>query len=109
MARVINCLAQANGWSDRIVVINKMLQEIRDEIPERVDIILSETLGQFLFAERGIETVAVARERFLKPGGKLFPTKVTFCLAPFTDHKRYSTRISESKHFWTNSNFCGVD
>ena len=39
-------------------------------VPEKVDTIVSEVLGNCLFAERGMETMLVARDRFLKPGGK---------------------------------------
>merc|ERR1719229_978386 len=85
MAGVIEQLAAENGWSDRIVIVNMVLQEIRDEVPEQVDVITHETLGTFLFAERGIETVLAARQRFLKPGGKLYPAAADFCLAPFED------------------------
>lgn len=110
MAKVIRQLAEANGWGDKIVVVNKVLQEIREgEIPEKVDCILSETLGNCLFAERGIETVIIARERFLKPGGKLFPCKATLAVAPFSDEVRFKGRNSESVYFWNQTNFYGVD
>jgi len=110
MEKVIRMLAEANGWGDRIIVVNKVLQEIRDgEIPEKMDCIISETLGNCLFAERGIETVIVARERFLKPDGKLFPCKATLAVAPFSDAKRFDGRNPEALYFWTQKDFYGVD
>eukprot|EP00747_Dinoflagellata_sp_TGD_P186079 gnl/TRDRNA2_/TRDRNA2_42929_c0_seq1.p1 gnl/TRDRNA2_/TRDRNA2_42929_c0~~gnl/TRDRNA2_/TRDRNA2_42929_c0_seq1.p1 ORF type:complete len:673 (-),score=114.85 gnl/TRDRNA2_/TRDRNA2_42929_c0_seq1:123-2117(-) len=109
MVKTIERLAKANGWEDKIVIVNKILQDIRDEVPEKVDVIVSETLGNFLYAERGLETVCVARERFLKPDGKLFPTKCTFCLAPFSDPITYKSRDTQVKNFWLDKNFYGVD
>lgn len=110
MEKVIRKLADANGWGDRIIVVNKVLQDIRDgEIPEKVDCIISETLGNCLFAERGIETVIIAREKFLKPGGKLFPCKATLAVAPFSDEARFKGRNAESLFFWTRKDFYGVD
>lgn len=109
MAIVIRQLAEKNGYADKVVVVNKVLQQIRDEVPEQVDCILHETLGTFLFAERGIETVIAARQRFLKPGGKLFPSAADFCLSPFEDGKEYSTRLVKAKNVWTSTDFHGVD
>jgi histone-arginine methyltransferase CARM1 len=109
MAEVITQLAAANGWSDKIVVVHNILQDIRDEVPEKVDCIISETLGYFLFAERGLETMIAARERFLKPGGKLYPSAATLCVAPFSDGKLFDARMLESKVFWNSSSYYGVD
>jgi len=109
MAEVISELAAANGWAGRVVVVNRVLQEIRDEVPERVDCITHETLGNFLFAERGIETVLVARQRFLKPGGRLFPAAATFCVAPFEDGRAYQARVVKASNLWSCRDFYGVD
>lgn len=110
MEKVIRTLADANGFGEKIVVVNKVLQEIREgEIPEKVDCIVSETLGNCLFAERGIETVIIARERFLKPEGKLFPCKATLAVAPFSDEARFKGRNAEALYFWTQKDYYGID
>jgi len=109
MAEVIREVAAANGWADKVVIINQILQDIRDEVPEKVDCITHETLGNFLFAERGIETVCVARERFLKPGGKLFPATAAFRLAPFEDAKTHQARMVKASNLWSCKDFYGVD
>mmetsp|Transcript_81710 Transcript_81710/g.157782 ORF Transcript_81710/g.157782 Transcript_81710/m.157782 type:complete len:651 (-) Transcript_81710:58-2010(-) len=109
MVEVIRELAQRNNCADRIVVVHHVLQDIRDEVPEKVDVITHETLGTFLFAERGIETVLVARDRFLKPGGKLYPAQATFSLAPFEDAAAYKSRMVKAANLWTCTNFHGMD
>ena len=43
-------------------------------LPEKVDIIISEWMGYFLLRESMLDSVLVARDRFLKPGGALYPS-----------------------------------
>jgi protein arginine N-methyltransferase 1 len=50
--------------------------------PERMDLVVSETLGNYPFEENIIETLADARQRYLKPDGKLIPAAVTQYVAP---------------------------
>ena len=50
--------------------------------PQRVDVVVSETLGNYAFEENIIETLADARTRYLKPGGTMIPEGVTQMMAP---------------------------
>ena len=43
-------------------------------LPEKVDIIISEWMGYFLLRESMLDSVILARDRFLKPGGALYPS-----------------------------------
>merc|ERR1712216_162518 len=110
MHEVIRMLADANGWGDKIVVVNKVLQDMtEDDCPlNSVDTMVAETLGTFLFGERGIETMLVARGRFLKPGGAIFPTQATLSVAPFCDEKLFQNQKNRSI-FWTGTDFYGID
>jgi len=54
-------------------------------IGKEVDVIVSEPLGTFLLNERMLETYVIARDRFLKEGGKMFPATAHFCIMPFYD------------------------
>jgi len=54
-----------------------------------VDIVISETLGNYAFEENIIATMEDAK-RFLKPGGTLLPQGVTQFVAPVIDGKFYS-------------------
>lgn len=99
-------LAQANGFGDKMVVLKGRIEEI--ELPEKVDIIVSEPIGFLLVHERMIETYITARERFLKPQGLMMPTTGSILLCPFSDdvlYKDYASRVS----FWDNNNFYGID
>ena len=52
------------------------------ESPERVDVVVSETLGNYAFEENIIDTLADARKRHLKDGGVLIPSRITQFVAP---------------------------
>jgi SAM-dependent methyltransferase len=65
-------LIEANGYRDRITLIRKPSNRTR--LPEPCDVLVTETLSTFCFdTENTIEFVADARERFLKPGGRIVP------------------------------------
>lgn len=50
--------------------------------PPQVDVVISETLGNYALEENIIETMADARKRHLKPGGVCIPSRVTQYAAP---------------------------
>ena len=52
---------------EQIQVVAGKIEEI--ELPEKVDIIISEPMGYMLFNERMLETFLHAK-KWLKPGGK---------------------------------------
>ena len=68
-------LAAANGFAETIVVIHGDVMEI--DLPERVDVIVSEWLGGFGIDEGMLAPVIAARDRWLKPGGHHDPRSVT--------------------------------
>jgi protein arginine N-methyltransferase 1 len=50
--------------------------------PERVDLIVCETLGNYAFEENIVETLNDARARFLRPGGTIIPAGVRQFMCP---------------------------
>ncbi len=68
-------LAAANGFADTIQVIHSDVADI--ELPEPVDVIVSEWLGGFGIDEGMLVPVITARDRWLKPNGTLIPSSVT--------------------------------
>jgi protein arginine N-methyltransferase 1 len=56
--------------------------EMRD--PPRVDVVVSETLGNYALEENIIATMNDARRRFLKPGGTIIPSRIRQFLSPVT-------------------------
>jgi hypothetical protein len=64
----------------------------------QVDIIISEWMGYFLLYESMLDTVLVARDKWLTRGGLLFPDKASLFLVAIedADYKR------EKMDFWDN-------
>ena len=68
-------LAAANGLGEIIEVIHGDVLDV--ELPEPVDVIVSEWLGGFGIDEGMLAPVIAARDRWLKPGGAMIPQSVT--------------------------------
>ncbi|CAL5415561.1 unnamed protein product [Camellia sinensis] len=73
--------------AQRITVVKGKVEEV--ELPEKVDILISEPMGTLLVNERMLETYVIARDRFLVPNGKMFPTIGRIHMAPFSDEYLY--------------------
>jgi len=67
-------IARVNGYADRIDLIQANSLEV--ELPERADLLISETLGSFALDENLLGFLPDARDRLLKPGGRLLPTAI---------------------------------
>ena len=67
-------LAAANGAAEIVQVIHGDVMDV--ELPERVDVIVSEWLGGFGIDEGMLVPVIAARDRWLKPGGVMIPRLV---------------------------------
>lgn len=99
-------LVASNGLSDRVEVVRSRLTDL--VLPEKVDVIISEPWGFFLFHERMVEAFVIARDRFLKPGGRMFPGTARIWLAPFADPSLFEARAGAAA-FWSQHDFYGVD
>lgn len=58
--------------------------------------------------ERMLECYVNARERFLKPGGKMLPTLGEIVTAPITDETLHQEQALKAS-FWETQNYYGVD
>eukprot|EP00033_Pygsuia_biforma_P000256 GCRY01000317.1.p1 GENE.GCRY01000317.1~~GCRY01000317.1.p1 ORF type:complete len:333 (+),score=44.77 GCRY01000317.1:144-1142(+) len=63
---------------------------------EKVDVIISEWMGYCLFYESMLETVLCARDKWLVPGGAIFPDKATLYLCGIEDGEYKDEKV----HFW---------
>uniref|UniRef100_A0AC34QNZ5 Type I protein arginine methyltransferase n=1 Tax=Panagrolaimus sp. JU765 TaxID=591449 RepID=A0AC34QNZ5_9BILA len=98
-------LVRTNGLSSRIIVIPGKIEEV--EIPEQVDVIVSEPMGYMLVNERMLESYMYGR-KFLKPGGRMFPTTGDLYFALFNDDALF-LEYNQKHSFWTSTNFLGVN
>jgi protein arginine N-methyltransferase 1 len=105
-ARVI---VEQNGFKDKIVLLKGKMEEVELPVPKvcsslwfsiecQVDIIISEWMGYCLLYESMLNTVLVARDKYLAPGGLIFPDKATMYLAAIEDGQYKEEKIE----FWDN-------
>ena len=90
-------IVETNGLSDRIHIIRGKVEEITlpDGI-DKVDIIISEWMGYCLFYESMLDTVLFARDKWLKPGGLMFPDRATLYVTAIEDRQYKDDKI----HWW---------
>ena len=80
MVQVARGVAAENGYADRVHFIKG--NSLHLSLPERVDVVMSDQIGNFGFNAGVVEFYADARERFLKPGGAMVPARVDLVVAP---------------------------
>lgn len=85
-------IVAANGMADKITLLQGKMEEVVLPYP-KVDIIISEWMGYFLLYESMLDTVLYARDRYLNPGGKIFPDKATMYLAGIEDGEYKDDKI----------------
>lgn len=77
-------IVEVNGLSDKITLLQGKMEEVELPFP-KVDIIVSEWMGYFLLYESMLDTVLYARDKYLVPGGLIFPDKATLFVAGIED------------------------
>ncbi len=75
MANHARKLVESNGLSHIVEVIQSSVEDL--QLPCQVDIIISEWMGYILLRESMLDSVIRARNRWLKPGGSLYPSQAT--------------------------------
>ncbi|KAH7859272.1 hypothetical protein Vadar_033909 [Vaccinium darrowii] len=107
MAEYARKLIAGNPFlGERITVVKGKIEEV--ELPEKADILISEPMGTLLVNERMLETYVIARDRFLVPNGKMFPTNGRIHMAPFSDEYLF-VEIANKALFWQQQDYYGVD
>jgi len=92
LAKVV---VEQNGYSDKVVFINK--SSLEASIDEIADVLVSETLGNFGLDENTLNFVIDARNRFLKPNGKMIPENISLKLTAVESKLNF-----EKLEFWKN-------
>ena len=87
-------LIAANGMSDKIEVVRGLAEDL--ELPEQADVLVSEWMGYFLLYEGMLDSVLAVRDRWLRPGGAMFPSTASLHLALLSHPELYEARIE----FW---------
>nr|XP_053653483.1 protein arginine N-methyltransferase 6-like isoform X1 [Cherax quadricarinatus]XP_053653484.1 protein arginine N-methyltransferase 6-like isoform X1 [Cherax quadricarinatus] len=73
------------------------------ELPEKVDIVVSEWMGYMLLYETMLPSVLYVRDKWLKPGGKMYPERAVLYMA--LGEAQWITKYEEGTYdFWISLN-----
>ncbi len=92
MARLSRQMVERNGVSG-VEILEDDITTV--ELPEPVDVVFSECLGNLAFGDRMFRKVQVFADRWLKPGGRRGPTEVRIFVQP-TDCRLFG----DPRPFW---------
>jgi protein arginine N-methyltransferase 1 len=85
-------LAAANGFAERTEFIQSDSRKL--QLPERVNVIISDIRGSLPFFGHAIASIEDARQRLLAPGGRLIPQRDTLQAALIEASDFYSRLVS---------------
>ena len=80
-------IAEQHGLTDRIVFHHK--DSRFHDLPEKVNVVVSELIGHIAFEEGMAESLFDAKERFLVPGGVIIPERVQLEVALVEEKEVY--------------------
>ncbi|KAF9954924.1 Protein arginine N-methyltransferase 3 [Modicella reniformis] len=87
---------EENGFQEVITLYRGKIEEIK--LPCKVDIIISEWMGYFLLYEAMLDSVLIARDRFLAPGGILAPSQTRILFTASSDE----SFLNDHYHYWND-------
>lgn len=73
-------ISQHNGFQDQVTFYNDWSTNV--DLPELVDVIITETIGNLGFEEGVLGWVIDAKKRFLASGGQIIPRSIEMMLVP---------------------------
>jgi SAM-dependent methyltransferase len=78
--RHAEAVAQRNGFAGKIEFVHADIFDA--QLPERVDLIIHDQIGSFVWEEEMVEKLKHARSTFLNPDGVILPYEVELSLVP---------------------------
>lgn len=78
-------IVKDNHLDGVITLIRGRVEDI--EIPEKVDVLVSEWMGYFLMYESMLKSVIFARDKWLKPGGLVLPDRCSLYINAIEDEE----------------------
>ncbi|HEX2061087.1 MAG TPA: 50S ribosomal protein L11 methyltransferase [Thermoanaerobaculia bacterium] len=92
MAGVAQFAARHLGFADRVEVIHELSTNVT--LPERADVLITETMGSLGFDEHMLGYILDARARLLKENAAIVPRRVSIVIAPVELPAEYDRHIA---------------
>ncbi len=107
LAKAAKKVIQKNGFEDIIEVVSGKVEDIT--LPEQADILVSEPMGFWLFNEQMIQTYLIAKEKWLKPNGMMFPESGHLYVAPLKIDFLHEEIRTKNEAWLYKENFYDLD
>ena len=106
MANHARTLVKHHGLENVVTVLQCAAEDL--QLPEKVDVIISEWMGYFLLRESMLDSVIKARDTWLKPGGAMFPSHARVLLAPLEGRtgRKKQDEFADTMDVWRE--FCDI-
>ena len=78
-------ICEHNGFQDRVTFLNEWSHKI--DLPEKVDVIITETIGNIAFEEGILGWIVDGKNRFLREGGQIIPKKLELVIVTVESHE----------------------
>ena len=102
-AQITQQIVAQNQMESKIKVIQGRIEEI--ELPEKVDIIISEWMGFYLYHESMLSSLIVGRNKFLKMkrngdenDGEIYPRRANIFASAVSLNDKYNDKVN----YWKN-------
>jgi type I protein arginine methyltransferase len=97
MIHVAEAIARRNGLDRSVLTFLKgKIEEV--QLPEKVDVIVSEWMGYFLLFESMLDSVLYAREKWLRVGGVCLPSEAKIWVGAVENDDWFNDRVA----FWSD-------
>ncbi|RUS86663.1 hypothetical protein EGW08_005537, partial [Elysia chlorotica] len=88
-------IARENGMHEKITFVKGRLEDVEMPI-QKFDMIISEWMGYFLLFEAMLDSVLYARDRYLSPGGCVYPDHFSMSIVGISDPDLRKSKLE----FW---------
>jgi hypothetical protein len=99
MSQVCEAIVKDSGYADRITVFHGKVEDFSLPAGVKADIIVSEWMGFYLLHESMFDSIIVAREKFLAPGGVMVPSEACLYACPITMIDYYKDKFDSWKSY----------
>ena len=98
LSHLCQAIVEQNGLQDKITVIHDRIEDVTPPLDIKADVIISEWMGFYLFHESMLNSLIIAREKWLAPDGIMAPSSASVYMCPVS-MKDYQ---KENVDFWND-------